>query len=152
VSDNLIPSLLPLSHLSRLRLLPTLSLPPPLNSSKSLRFRIPIAVMDESHNPKKLEEDRGHTIEAAIVRIMKARKTLSHQQLIAEVLTQLSFFRPDVKVRSISPPLAQPHTHTLSLSPVSAVSQKVKRHVEALIEREYLERDETNRDVYKYLA
>lgn len=63
-----------------------------------MKFRIPIAVMDESHNPKKLEEDRGHTIEAAIVRIMKARKTLSHQQLIAEVLTQLSFFRPDAKV------------------------------------------------------
>lgn len=73
-------------------------------SSKSLRFRIPIAVMDESHNPKKLEEDRGHTIEAAIVRIMKARKTLSHQQLIAEVLTQLSFFRPDVKVLLPPPP------------------------------------------------
>lgn len=70
-------------------------------SSKSLKFRIPIPVMDESHNPKKLEEDRGHTIEAAIVRIMKARKTLTHQQLIAEVLTQLSFFRPDAKVISL---------------------------------------------------
>lgn len=95
--------------------------------------------MDESHNPKKLEEDRGHTIEAAIVRIMKARKTLSHQQLIAEVLTQLSFFRPDVKV------LFSTRTQLIFL-------QKVRRHVEALIEREYLERDENNRDVYKYLA
>ena len=68
-------------------------------SSKRLQFRVPIATLEESHNPKRVEEDRGHTIEASIVRIMKARKTLGHQQLIGEVLTQLSFFRPDVKVR-----------------------------------------------------
>jgi cullin 1 len=111
--------------------------------------------MDESHNPKKLEEDRGHTIEAAIVRIMKARKTLSHQQLIAEVLTQLSFFRPDVKVSALTFFTSLSDLSlSLCLSDIcpSLVSQKVKRHVEALIEREYLERDENNRDIYKYLA
>lgn len=94
--------------------------------SKKRAFRVPIATLEETHNPKKLEEDRKHIIEAAIVRIMKARKTLSHQQLIGETLTQLSFFKPDPK--------------------------KIRESIESLIEREFLERDQDNRDVYKYLA
>ncbi|KAH8078845.1 hypothetical protein JL720_9595 [Aureococcus anophagefferens] len=79
------------------------------------KIRVPMANLDESHNPKRVEEDRTVAIEAAIVRIMKARKTLSHQQLLAEVLSQLAFFRPNPKV--------------------------IKRRIEALIDREYLERD-----------
>ena len=77
------------------------------------------------HNPKRVEEDRSIAIEAAIVRIMKARKRLKHHQLIAEVLAQLHFFKP------------QPKT--------------VKKRIEHLIEREYLERDPDDQTVYKYL-
>ena len=47
---------------------------------------------------KKVEDERVHVIEAAIVRIMKIRKQFSHQQLIAEVLTQITFFKPNPKV------------------------------------------------------
>mmetsp|Transcript_11521 Transcript_11521/g.25588 ORF Transcript_11521/g.25588 Transcript_11521/m.25588 type:complete len:774 (-) Transcript_11521:370-2691(-) len=90
------------------------------------KIRIPMALLEESHNPKRVEEDRSIAIEAAIVRIMKARLTLSHQQLVAEVLSQLSFFRPDPKV--------------------------IKRRIEALIDREYLERDQDNTNTYKYMA
>ena len=90
------------------------------------KIRIPMANLDESHNPKRVEEDRTVAIEAAIVRIMKARKTLSHQQLLAEVLSQLAFFRPNPKV--------------------------IKRRIEALIDREYLERDPDQPNTYRYLA
>jgi cullin 1 len=57
---------------------------------------------------------------------MKARKSLPHQQLISEVLAQLSFFNPNTRV--------------------------IKKRIEALIDREYLERSETNAGVYNYLA
>lgn len=35
------------------------------------KIRIPMALLEESHNPKRVEEDRSIAIEAAIVRIMK---------------------------------------------------------------------------------
>jgi hypothetical protein len=38
-----------------------------------MQVRIPMASLEESHNPKKIEDDRSHTIEACIVRIMKVR-------------------------------------------------------------------------------
>ena len=90
------------------------------------KIRVPMASLDESHNPKRVEEDRTVAIEAAVVRIMKARKALSHQSLLAEVLSQLAFFRPNPKV--------------------------IKRRIEALIDREYLERDPEVANAYRYLA
>ncbi|KAL7554184.1 hypothetical protein ACHAWF_017590, partial [Thalassiosira exigua] len=77
--------------------------------------------------PAAVEEDRRHLLEASIVRIMKARKALGHNDLVAEVTRQLSG-------RFVPSP------------------QFVKKRVESLIEREYLERDETDRRVYRYMA
>ena len=50
--------------------------------------------------PSSVEEERRHLVEAAVVRIMKARKTMSHHDLVAEVIRQLSFrFTPSPPVR-----------------------------------------------------
>lgn len=66
-------------------------------------------------------------IEAAIVRIMKSRKTMEHSSLIAEVIKQLqSRFMPNPNI--------------------------IKKRIESLIEREYLERSKTDRKLYNYLA
>lgn len=90
------------------------------------KIRIPMASLDDTNVAKRVEEDRSAAIEASVVRIMKARKVLAHQQLIAEVLAQLAFFKPEARV--------------------------IKRRIEALIDREYLERDPDNPNTYRYLA
>lgn len=75
---------------------------------------------ERKHTQDKVDEERKHQIEAAIVRIMKDRKTMEHNLLIAEVTKQLSSrFMP---------------------SPVM-----IKKRIEALIDREYLERSSDDR-------
>jgi len=77
--------------------------------------------------PANVEEDRKHLIEAAIVRIMKMRKKLEHNQLVVEVTKHLQTrFNP---------------TPTM-----------IKQRIEKLIEREYLERSQEDRRMYNYLA
>jgi len=74
------------------------------------------------------DEMRAGVIEACIVRIMKQRKELAHQQLHSEVISQLAGrFRPDINM--------------------------IKKRIESLIEREYLERiEDADRPSYRYLA
>lgn len=98
----------------------------PKFSCNMRKVRIPMASLETSHNTKGVEKERVNAIEASIVRIMKARKTLKHNQLLAEVLSQLAFFKPNPRV--------------------------VKKRIENLIEREYLERSAENAQVYNYLA
>lgn len=75
----------------------------------------------------KVDETRGLQIEAAVVRIMKQRKVLSHAELVSEVISQLKGrFNPDVGM--------------------------IKKRVESLMEREYIERVEGERQTYKYLV
>jgi cullin 1 len=97
-------------------------------NSKLRKFRIPMASMEDTHNIARVEDDRGHTIDASIVRIMKSRKTLTHSVLVTEVIKQLVLFKPEPKL--------------------------IKKKIESLIDREYLERDEKDAsgNTYIYMA
>eukprot|EP01133_Synstelium_polycarpum_P018802 gene18802-22488_t len=101
---------------------------------KSKLFRVKIMSVVQKETPveatetrQKVDEDRKHQIEASIVRIMKARKTMDHSNLISEVIKQL-------QSRFVPNPII------------------VKKRIESLIEREYLERSKQDRKVYNYMA
>ncbi|KAH9563278.1 hypothetical protein CY35_05G117500 [Sphagnum magellanicum] len=102
-------------------------------SSKFYKVKISTVVAQKESEPEKqetrqkVEEDRKPQIEAAIVRIMKARRLLDHNNIISEVTKQLQArFLPNPAV--------------------------IKKRIESLIEREFLERDKADRKLYRYLA
>ncbi|KAK7080376.1 Cullin-3 [Halocaridina rubra] len=102
-------------------------------TSKLYRVKIQaVAAKGESEPERKetrskVDEDRKHEIEAAIVRIMKARRRMTHNNLVAEVTDQL-------KSRFLPSPIL------------------IKKRIESLIEREYLARTPEDRKIYTYVA
>lgn len=97
------------------------------------KIRVPIAFAKENKNTEKVDisdkvdEDRRHMVEATIVKVMKTRRKIEHNALIAESTRILSQkFNPDPTM--------------------------IKKRIESLIEREYMERDTEDRRFYKYIA
>lgn len=101
-------------------------------SNKRTKFRITAAAHRDS--PQEVEqtlnavdEDRKLYLQAAIVRVMKSRKVLKHTALVHEVLAQSrASFAPTVGL--------------------------IKKCIEALIDKQYLERTPHSTDEYSYVA
>ncbi|KDQ20808.1 hypothetical protein BOTBODRAFT_26822 [Botryobasidium botryosum FD-172 SS1] len=76
---------------------------------------------------KTVDEDRKYVIQATIVRIMKARKTMKNQALIQEVIGQIaSRFNPKIP--------------------------DIKKAIDTLLEKDYIERADGSRDTFNYVA
>lgn len=82
---------------------------------------------DERRVVQEVAEDRKTQAQAAIVRVMKMRRTMPHNDLVAEVGRLLG-----TKFRAPLP--------------------LIKQCIELLIEKEYLERSKTDVGVYHYRA
>ncbi|XP_022770978.1 cullin-1-like isoform X2 [Durio zibethinus] len=97
-------------------------------TDKLRRIKIPLPpVVERKKVVEDVDKDRRYAIDAAIVRIMKSRKVLGHQQLVLECVEQLSrMFKPDITA--------------------------IKKRMEDLITRDYLERHKEYPNMYRYLA
>ncbi|KAJ1736775.1 ubiquitin ligase (cullin) of SCF [Coemansia sp. Benny D160-2] len=100
---------------------------------KSKRLRLNLAGLkkpeqkrEAADTMKAVDVDRSANIQAAIVRIMKARKKLGHRQLVEDTIRQIKLFQAQI--------------------------DDIKKAIDQLIEREYIERSEESRDIYNYLA
>ncbi|UMM17205.1 hypothetical protein L5515_013872 [Caenorhabditis briggsae] len=89
------------------------------------QVNIKTPVEEKNDVEQEVNQDRQCNIDAAVVRIMKARKELPHATLINEVLQQLKF-------------------------PVKAAD--IKKRIEGLIERDYISRDPDDATIYRYVA
>jgi len=107
----------------------------PEYSNPKATIHIPTPRMKLKNALKKIHEKkmeavyrlRRHQMDAAIVRIMKARRTLKHRELVAEVVKQLGGrLRPE-------------HVD-------------VKMRIAIMIDLEYLARDANDGQIYHYLA
>ncbi|GMY16843.1 cullin-1 [Fagus crenata] len=92
------------------------------------KIKITLPFVDERRRLiEDVDKDRRYTIDTTIVRIMKSRKVLGHEHLVMECVEQLShLFKPD--------------------------SKAIKKRIEDLIIRDYLERDKENPNIFRYLA
>ncbi|XP_052902134.1 cullin-2 [Anopheles moucheti] len=101
-------------------------------NNKRTKFKITTNLQKETpqeveHTMNAVDEDRKMYLQAAIVRIMKSRKVLRHNTLIQEILSQSKVsFAPNVSM--------------------------IKKCIESLIDKQYIERTPNSGDEYSYVA
>ncbi|KAF2579014.1 hypothetical protein F2Q68_00006493 [Brassica cretica] len=98
-------------------------------TDKMRRIKVPLPPVDDRKKVvEDVDKDRHYAIDASLVRIMKSRKVLPHQQLVSECVEQLinRMFKPNIKM--------------------------IKKRNEDLISRDYLERDTENPKTFKHVA
>jgi hypothetical protein len=101
-------------------------------SDKMVKIKIPnvSAKMSSEETTKtnvEVERDRAYKIEAGIVRIMKARKTLSHSLIISETIQAF-------------------HNQFIPSVPM------IKKQIDGLLDKEYIKRHETEQNIFEYVA
>jgi cullin-4 len=80
---------------------------------------------DLEQTTNRVLQERQYLLDAAIVRIMKGKKSIIHNDLVNEVFNDLKL------------PISIP---------------EIKKRIESLIERDYMTRDKENHNVYHYVA
>mmetsp|Transcript_3552 Transcript_3552/g.6047 ORF Transcript_3552/g.6047 Transcript_3552/m.6047 type:complete len:103 (-) Transcript_3552:3-311(-) len=98
--------------------------------SKFKRIQINAAQKKESRKDselvhEKVLQERKHVLEAAIVKMMKARKTMNQNELLSEVVRFIRF---------------------------PCEFETIKQRIASLIEREYMKTDENDPKIYHYVA
>ena len=102
-------------------------------SSQLIRNRITVMISGKERQAEsfrvagKVKDDRRYTVEASIIKVMKAHKKIEISQLVLEVTKLLQLkFKPD--------------------------TVQIKQKIKMLIDRGYIERDEDEKRIFKYIA
>lgn len=95
-------------------------------NSAHRRVNFPVPMLEEAVKKERITQDRSHAVDAALVRIMKSRKQMTVLDLRLDVVTLMQTFKPDDAL--------------------------IKKRMESLIEREYMERDKNDPNIIIYKA
>lgn len=99
----------------------------PLYRLKINQIQLKETPQEQSETHDAVKRDRQFEVQATIVRIMKSRKKIRHAELVAQVIEQTK------------------NRGTLDMA-------DIKKNIDKLIEKDYMEREEGSRDVYNYVA
>jgi len=100
------------------------------NKKTRVNINVPLRSVEKREleaTHKSVDDDRRYLTEAAIIRIMKTKKQLAHQELVGQVMSQLS-------------------------ARFNADSRAIKKCIDNLINRDYMKRCDRSNSTYQYVA